>query len=198
MRRLFPLLLLLALAPACAAPMAGENIETALRGTTFDRVGDYKVGPADTLQIKVFGEEALSGAYVVAPSGMVQFPLIGFVVAQGMTQVQLAQSLESRLRPFIKEARVVVSVAEAQSYQVYFSGEVSTRGARELKQKTSLLQGLILAGGLTDYASGRIYLIRRVGDNDIKRYVTTYKELLRGRRTLDFLYLERGDIVHAE
>jgi protein involved in polysaccharide export with SLBB domain len=93
---------------------------------------------------------------------------------------------------------VTVSVSDAESFQIYFSGEVAIRGGRNLKGRTSLLQGLVLAGGLTDFASGQIYLIRRVGETEVKRYVTTYKDLLRGRKTLDFYYLERGDIIHAE
>src|SRR5690606_18415333 len=140
----------------------------------------------------------LSGQYIVAPSGNIQFPLIGFVPAQGLGQVQLSQRIEKSLQSFVKNAHVVVSVNDSLSYKVFFSGELQNRGARELKAKTTILQGIILAGGLTDFASGNIYLIRQVGDNDIKRYRTTFKELLRGRKVLDFLYLERGDIVHAE
>jgi len=188
----------LLVAMGCTRPMATEDIDSIARGNTFDRVGDYKIGPADGLSIKVFGEESLSGNYVVAPSGMVQLPLIGFIQAQGLTEVQFAQKIERLLRPIVKESRVTVSVSDAESFQIYFSGEVAIRGGRNLKGRTSLLQGLVLAGGLTDFASGQIYLIRRVGETEVKRYVTTYKDLLRGRKTLDFYYLERGDIIHAE
>ncbi len=191
-------LLVMLLAVACTRPMATEDIDTIAKGGTFDRVGDYKIGPGDALTVKVYGEESLSGDYVVAPSGMLQLPLIGFTQAQGLTQVQLAQKVEQQLRSFVREARVAISVTDALSFEVYFSGEVATRGARILKGRTTLLQGVILAGGLTDFAAGQIYLIRRVGDHDVKRYVTSYKDLLRGRKGLDFYYLERGDIIHAE
>jgi polysaccharide export outer membrane protein len=183
---------------ACAPTMPSEDLEKIVRGSTFDRVGDYKIGASDSLTIRVFGEDALSGSFVVTPSGTIQFPLIGFVKAGGLTAVQLARFLEINLRPFVREAKVAVSIADTLSYRVFFSGEIQTRGVRELRTKTSVLEGVILAGGLTDFASGRIYLIRRIDERVVRRYVTTYDALLKGRKLFDAIYLERGDIIHAE
>ena len=197
-RSLFLWVGILVVVTSCAGAMVGEELETAVRGDTFDRIGDYKIGPADALNIRVFGEEALSGSYIVAPSGTIQVPLVGFVKTQGLTQVQLARQLEIILKPFVREPRVAVSLNDTQSYRVFFSGEFQARGVRELKAKTSILEGVILAGGLTDFASGKIYLLRRIGERNVKRYVTTFEALLRGRKILDSIYLERGDILHAE
>jgi polysaccharide export outer membrane protein len=183
---------------SCFAPMASQDMSLALNGATFSKVGDYRIGPGDALNLRVFGEDAVSGDYVVAPSGMIQLPLVGYVIAQGMSQVQLAQKLEQVLRPFVKDPKVAVSISSSASFVVYFSGEVANRGPRELKFRTNLLQGLVLAGGLNDLASGRIYLIRTTNDRDVRRYSTTFKELLRGSNNLDFVYLERGDVIHAD
>lgn len=183
---------------ACAPSMSGEKIEMAQRGSTFDRIGDYKIGPSDILAVKVFGEESLSGQYAVTPSGLIQFPLIGFVSCKGLTPEQLSRRLETQLRPFVKVPKVVVSIGDPASFRVFFSGEVTNRGGRELKTKTSLLEGLLLAGGLTDFSSGKIYLIRRVNDREVKRYVTEYSDILRGKKGLDNFFLERGDIIHAD
>jgi polysaccharide biosynthesis/export protein len=182
----------------CIAPMASQDMSLALNGSTFSRLGDYRIGPGDVLNLRVFGEDAVSGEYVVAPSGMIQLPLVGYVIAQGMSQVQLAQKLEQVLKSFVKDPKVAVSIASSGSFVVYFSGEVLTRGPRELKFRTNLLQGLVLAGGLTELSSGRIYLIRNTNEREVRRYSTTFKELLRGSNNLDFVYLERGDIVHAD
>lgn len=189
---------LLLLINSCISPMSSQDMSLALSGATFSKVGDYRIGPGDVLNLRVFGEDAVSGEFVVAPSGMIQLPLVGFVIAQGMTQVQLAQKLEQVLKPFVKDPKVAVSIASSGSFVVYFSGEVANRGPRELKFRTNLLQGLVLAGGLNDMANGRIYLIRTANERDVRRYSTTFKELLRGSNNLDFVYLERGDIIHAD
>lgn len=182
----------------CFAAMPSEELSNLVRGETFDRIGEYRIGSADQLNIRVFGEDSLSGQYVVTPSGTVQLPLVGFVKASGLTQVQLARHLEGALRPFVREPRVAVSLADSQSYRVFFSGEVQARGARELKAKTSILEGVIMAGGLSEYASGKIFLIRRISDRQVKRYETSFDDLLSGRDAADSIYLERGDIIHAE
>ncbi len=183
---------------SCIAPMNSQDMSLALNGATFSKIGDYRIGPGDVLNLRVFGEDAVSGEYAVAPSGMIQLPLVGYVIAQGMSQVQLAQKLEQVYRPFVKDPKVAVSIASAGSFVVYFSGEVLNRGPRELKFRTNVLQGLVMAGGLSDMASGRIFLIRTTSDRDVRRYSTSFKELLRGSSNLDFVFLERGDVIHAD
>ncbi len=183
---------------ACFSAMNSQDLALAVSGPTFTKVGDYRIGPGDELELRVFGEESVSGSYVVAPSGMIQLPLVGYVIAQGMSQVQLAQKLEMVLKPFVRDPKVAVSVTSAASFVVFFSGEVQTRGPKELKFRANVLQGLVMAGGLSTLASGKIYLIRTINDHEVRRYSTSYRELLRGGKDLDFVYLERGDIIHAE
>ncbi len=192
------LMMVFQMVTSCISVMPAQDIRHAQIGPTFSKIGDYRIGPGDELLVRVFGEEAFSGTYVVAPSGMIQIPLVGYVIAGGMTQVQLAQKLELVMKPFVRDAKVAISVTAANSYVVYFSGEVLSRGPKELRSKTNILQGLILAGGLTNFASGDVFLIRTVGEQQVKRYQTTFKELLKGGDALDFLYLERGDIVHVD
>ncbi len=183
---------------SCAPLMPSDDIESMAKGTTFDRSGDYKVGPADQLAIRVYGDETLSGTFIVGPSGSIQYPLVGSVPVQGLTQVQIAQRLEQLLKPYLKSSRVVVSQATSQSYRIFFSGEFVGKGSRELSAKTTVLQGISLSGGLTDFATGKIYIIRRYGENDVRRYQVYYPDLLRGKKSLDFVYLERDDVLVAE
>jgi polysaccharide export outer membrane protein len=178
--------------------MPSDDIESMTKGTTFDRSGDYKIGPADQLAIKVYGDESLSGTFVVGPSGTIQFPLVGAVPVQGFTQAQVAQRLEQLLKPYLKSSRVIVSQAAAQSYRIFFSGEFAAKGVKELGAKTTVLQGITLGGGLTDFATGKIYIIRRYSENDVRRFQVYYPDLLRGKKSLDFIYLERDDILVAE
>ncbi len=183
---------------SCAPLMPSDDIQSMPKGSTFDRSGDYKVGPADQLTIKVYGDESLSGPYVVGPSGTIQFPLVGTVPVHGLTQIQISQRLEQLLKPYVKTAKVIVSGANAQSFRVYFSGEFASKGIKDLASKTSILQAIVLAGGLTDFATGKIYIVRRYSDNDVKRFRFYYPDALRGKSSLDFIYLERDDILIAE
>ena len=170
----------------------------AMAGGTFNRVGDYVISANDQVSIKVYGQDSLTGTYVVSSSGIVTFPIIGFVPAAGLTSLQLTERLQKALKPFVKNPLVTIAIAGKDSYTIYFSGEVAKPGSATLQTRTTILQGIALAGGLTRYASGRIVLLRTDQTGSVRRYATTYFKILAGRDGLDRLVLERGDIVHAE
>jgi polysaccharide export outer membrane protein len=198
MRRAITLIMLVWTIAGCAPTIVAFDLTKAMAGTTFNRQGDYIIGGTDQLSVKVFGEEKMSGPYTVAPTGVLSFPLIGFIQAEGLTSIQLEGKLQQALRPYIKSPRVTVVVTSRDSYQVFFSGEVTRPGALKLENKTTLVQGLAAAGGLTKFASGRIVLLRHFADGQVQRYATTHQQLLSGKNRLDRFVLERGDVVHAE
>ncbi len=191
-------LCLVLLAQGCAPTIPAEDLSLAMAGNTFNRIGDYVISANDQIAVKVFGQDNLTGSYVVSPTGAVTFPLVGFVQAGGLTTAQLQDRLQKGLKPYVKNPLVSVTVAGRDSYQVFFSGELARPGAVTMQSRTTLLQGIALAGGLSRYSSGRIVLLRQTPTGAIKRYATTYYKLLTGKNGLDRFMLERGDIVHAE
>jgi polysaccharide biosynthesis/export protein len=190
--------LIAVLSARCAPAIPAPDMSQAMAGQTFNRVGDYVISANDQVNVKVYGQEALTGTYVVAASGIMTVPIIGFVQASGLTSLQLTDKLQRALKPFVKNPLVTVSVAGKDSYQVYFSGELTKPGGVVLQTRTTLLQGIALAGGLTRYATGRIVLLRQDANGAVRRFATTYFRILSGGDGLDRLVLERGDIVHAE
>mgnify|MGYP006274790051 CR=1 FL=1 len=190
--------IILCLCLSCSAAIPAQDLSKALSGTTFNRVGDYVISANDQINVKVFGQDNLTGNYVVSPTGMLTMPLVGFVTAAGRTTVQLTDSLQKALKPFVKNPIITVNVAGRDSFQVYFSGEVGRPGEINLQRSTTLLQGLAMAGGLTRFASGRVVLLRQSGGGVMQRYATTFYKLLSGKDQLDRFLLERGDYIHVE
>ncbi len=188
----------LLMAEGCAPTIPAEDMSLAMAGNTFNRIGDYVISANDQVSVKVFEQDNLSGTYVISPTGALTLPLLCFVQAAGLTSAQLTDKLQKGLRPYVKNPIVTVSVAGRDSYQIYFSGELLRPGAVTMQSRTTLLQGIAVAGGLTRYASGRVVLLRQSGTGAIQRFATTYYKLLSGRNGLDRFVLERGDIIHAE
>ncbi len=183
--------------PACTPTITAQNLSEAITGGTFTRQGEYKIGGTDELTVKVYNDDSLSGQYTVSPTGVMTFPLIGFIEAAGLTTLQLTLNLEKALKPYIKNPKLTIAVNSRKSYQVYFSGEVNKPGAVNLESHTTLLQGISVAGSLTKFASGRIVIIRPT-PKGTARYATSYFDLLSGADHVDLFTLERGDVVHAE
>ena len=183
---------------ACASRIPADPI-TQLQGTkTFTRQGTFMIGPGDQLDIFVFGEERLSGRFTISPTGILAFPLIPSFNAAGLSSTQLTKRLELALDSYIKAPRVAVSLPSVRSFQVFFNGEFKKVGALNLTSETNLLQALSLAGGLTDFASGRIVVIRQIGNSKVKRYAVEYSDILTGDKFVDAITVETGDVIIAE
>ena len=109
---------------------------------------DYRLGGGDTLQITVFGESDLTGAYPVSASGGVDMPLIGSVRAAGLTVPQLQQQLAQRLDArAVKSPNVTISIT---TYRPFFIlGEVKNPGSYPYVPNMTVLTAVAIAGGFT-------------------------------------------------
>lgn len=122
----------------------------------------YLIGPEDVLEISVWRNAEISKVVTVRPDGRISLPLIGDVQAAGLTPEELKESIVNKLLEYQQSAIASVIVQEVNSYRVFVLGEVKTPGMYQLKNSTTVLQVLALAGGFTEYASkSRIILVRK-------------------------------------
>ncbi|MCX6131509.1 MAG: polysaccharide biosynthesis/export family protein [Proteobacteria bacterium] len=190
--------LIMFLFSACSLRIPADDISQLQAGKTFTRQGNFLIGQGDELDIAVYGEEKLSGRYVISPAGILVFPLIAPINTLGMTTAQLTKRLESALEGLVKNPRVTAALRGVRSFTVFFAGEVGRIGAVPLTSETSLLQATVLAGGPTAFATGRIVIIRQFGNNRFRRFSLRYEDILTGESLLDNVGLESGDVVYFE
>ena len=111
-----------AAAPGAGAPMAEVATDTPL-------VGAQTLGSGDVFEVRVVGEEDLSGAYRVASDGSVAFPFCGRVAVGGRTAPETSETLTSCLAAgFLKSPQVTVFLKECNSKKVFVFGEVQKPG----------------------------------------------------------------------
>jgi polysaccharide export outer membrane protein len=124
----------------------------------FDQA--YYIGPKDVLDITVYRETDLSGKFSVSPDGVITFPLIGQVKAQGYTTAELSDVMRHLLsQGYLVNPQVSVEVAVYQSQQVLTLGAVQNPGHFYLGGKTTLLEMLSRAGGLSHHDGQSHFLI---------------------------------------
>jgi len=125
----------------------------------------YVIGPEDVLEIAVWGNTDLSRLVPVRPDGKISLPLLSDVDAAGLTPMELRTALTKSLARFVADPIVSVIVREVHSFKVTVIGEVKTPGRYEVRSRTTVLDVLAMAGGLSQYAArGRITVLRREGD----------------------------------
>jgi polysaccharide export outer membrane protein len=155
----------------------------------------YVIGPEDVLNIHVWKEEALSRTVPVRMDGKISLPLIDDVQAAGYTARQLKEVLTKRLKEFIDNPNVSVTVVEANSYKVYVSGQVRTPGVYRLRSETTILQIIPMAGGFTDWANQKKILIIRKENGKEKRITVNYKKIVKGDTAESNIILKAGDTI---
>lgn len=122
---------------------------------------DYIIGPEDILEITVWKNADLSKQVQVRPDGRISLPLLGDISAVAKTPVQLTEEISAGLRAYMESPTVSIMVKEVNSYQIYVLGEVNKPGKYPLKSKTTLLQGITVAGGFTAMAARNKIVIFR-------------------------------------
>jgi hypothetical protein len=90
---------------------------------------------------------------------------------------------------------VTVIVMEANSFQVYISGEVRNPDVYRLRSETSLLQIIPIAGGFTDWANQKKILIIRNENGKEKRIKVNYKKIVNGDDPSSNIVLKAGDTI---
>ena len=156
---------------------------------------DYMIGPEDVLEISVWQEEELNREVLVRPDGGISFPLAGDIQVAGKTAREVRDDVTGRVREYIPDAVVNVSVVEVSGYRIYVIGQVNNPGQFTIGRYVDVVQALTLAGGLTPFAAERrIRVIRRVGETE-EVYPFNYASVKRGRGLDQNLLLQSGDVV---
>ena len=158
---------------------------------------DYIIGPEDVLEITVWRNQDLSKVVAVRPDGRISMPLIGDVTAVGRTPSQLTEEIASRLKEFKENPSIAIVVKEVNSYAVFILGEVQRPGKYPLKSKTTLLQGITIAGGFTPTAARNKMVLFRFLDNGTgdERMKASYDDIVLRDGSRQNVELKPGDTV---
>lgn len=123
---------------------------------------NYRLGSGDKMKITVYGEDDLSGEFLVDGSGQVQFPLLGQVNAAGLTVHEFVAELTQQLgAKYLRDPRVSVEIENYRPF--YIMGEVNKPGEYPFENGLNVLGAIALAGGYTYRADDNDVYIRRNG-----------------------------------
>ncbi len=160
-------------------------------------VKEYRIGPKDLLEITVFELPELNQTVRVSEDGSISLPLLGQVAIGGMAKDAVEQKLASLLEEkYLKNARVTVFIREYQSQRAAVIGAVGKPGMYELIGRTTLLQLISKAGGLTDRASKEMFVLREAKNGVRARIAIDLDDLInKGNQKYD-IPLQANDTVN--
>ena len=155
----------------------------------------YVIGPGDILKISVWKEEGMQLEVLVRPDGGITYPLAGEIQAGGLSTKALSDELVRKLKKYIPNPSVTVSVLQSVSNKIYVIGKVNRPGEFTATGYMDVLQALTMAGGLTPYAdSDEIKIIRRTEKGNMMM-LFDYDEVVSGEQLDMNIILKAGDTV---
>jgi polysaccharide export outer membrane protein len=158
---------------------------------------NYVIGPGDSLNIQVWRNPEISSSVPVRPDGKITAPLIEDLPAMGKDSTSLARDIEKALEKYIRDPIVTVIVTGfvgPYSEQIRVIGEAARPQALPYKQKMTLLDLMIVVGGITDFADGNGASILRTSEGN-KQYGVRLKDLLRNGDVSANVDMKPGDIL---
>ena len=162
--------------------------------------------PGDSLSISVLQDPKLDRTVIVDPLGEIAFPLAGHIRVKGLTPVAVENILKSKLKDNYRDDALDVTVALANAPKdqpeedlkprIFVTGEVTRPGYYVVRQSTTLMQAIALAGGLGPYAAKRrIQVRRRAAGGDETIFVFNYKAYEAGADLEGNVVLHKGDVI---
>lgn len=153
---------------------------------------DYIIGIGDVVELRLFGKENRLYQLPVERSGVITLPDIGAIAVAGMTFESMGKMLLERIAKQKIGVEATVSMGPLRSIQVFLMGDVNKPGAYTVDALTTVMNSLLVGGGIRPTGSMRKIEIRRQG-KVVSRY-DVYDAMLNGGAKGD-IRLQSGDTI---
>jgi polysaccharide export outer membrane protein len=157
---------------------------------------NFVIGPSDVLAISVWKEPEITRTVTVRRDGKISLPLVGELVASGLTTQQLQQTVTEKLQSYLASPEVTVIVQEARSKSVTVIGQVLKPGSYDLSKSMKVLDVLALSGGFRDFAKvTKIFVVRTTPEGSVQQLKFNYKRVIKGRDLTENIELQPNDTI---
>lgn len=192
-----------------------ESPETPER-IPYNQIDNLRIKPGDLLTIRVSASEQEAAqpfnltqsvaaperiggnvqleTYMVSQEGTIEFPVVGTVNVEGLTNFELADKIKSEISEYVRDPIINVRVL---NFQVSVLGEVNRPGTFTIEDDhISLPKALGLAGDLTIYGKRNNVLVMREENGE---KINTYLDLTDPRVVNSpYFNLRQNDVVYVE
>ncbi|MDR1864969.1 MAG: polysaccharide biosynthesis/export family protein [Bacteroidales bacterium] len=183
---------------ATYTPCIREGDILAIQVSSLDKASNEMFNPVTqinsaTQSVGIIAPQPVVGYTVHA--GKIALPLLGDVVAAGLTSKELSTLLTDQLQKHLKSPTVTVRIA---NYTVSVLGEVNRPALYSIpNERMTLPEAIALAGDLTMYGKRKNILVARKIDDGTRQFARvdiTKRDIF----TSPYYYLRSGDMVYVE
>ena len=162
-------------------------------------VASYKMAVGDQLQINVWKNPELSLIEPIRPDGKISMPLIGDVLAVGLTPEELAARIEAKLSNYVKAPNVTVILTNLQGHaflsRIRVTGSVTSNISMQYFQGMTVLDAVLEAGSVDLYADANSTKLHRRTKKGAVSYDIRLKDIMEEGDMTTNIQLLPGDII---
>ena len=198
MRFTILLILIVVLAGLTSAGYAQQHTDSNVLAHAYGD-SEFRLGPDDVIEVSVYQDKELNRTVPVRPDGKISLPLIGEMPASGKSVTELQKEIAQRLKQYVSDPTVTVVVKEVNSPKVSVLGEVKKPGMYKIKDRSTVLDAVALAGGFTEYAKRTKVTLIRIGSNgQPQQFQINVDDQLKGRVKGDLFYILPYDKIYVQ
>lgn len=159
---------------------------------------DYIIGPGDQLQLFVWRNPELSATVKVRPDGRISVPLVEDLNVAGKTPSTVGREVEQKLSNYVKDpiaTIIMVDFVGPLDRQVRIVGEAAKPQSIFYRSDMTVLDVLIQAGGLTQFAAGNRSTLIRTLNGKAQTYRVRLDDLIKDGDITANVPLAPGDVL---
>lgn len=162
-------------------------------------VAAYRIGVDDVVKVSVWRNPELEVTAPVRPDGHISVPLVGDVAAGGRTTSEVAGDIKTRLAQFVQEPQVTVILTDLRSHEylsrVRVTGAVKQPVSIPYRQGMTVLDAVLAAGGVTEFAAPNRAGLYRQGDAATHSYSVELGKILDHGELATNYPVAPGDVI---
>ena len=162
-------------------------------------VDEYYIGVDDEVQVNVWKHPDLSITVPVRPDGKITVPLVGEILAGGKKPIEVAENITKKLALYIREPHVSVILVALRSHEflsrVRITGAVRTPRSLNFRQGMTVLDIVLEAGGLNEFASANSAKLFRKINGKVESIDIDLFDILNDGQMKTNIAIEPGDIL---
>lgn len=168
------------------------GLSTFASPTDIPVIGDYLLGPGDTLRVSIWGQVQEIFPITIDAEGKVLLPKVGPLYLWGMKFSDAENLIKESLLKAYTNIQVSVSIGRIRGIKVFVLGETQKPGAYTVSALSNAFHALYAAGGPTKLGSMRNIKLMHKNSPDLP--IDLYNMLLSGDNTQDYK-VHANDII---
>jgi len=156
----------------------------------------FTIGKGDVVQISIRDHPELSGRVGVSIKGEIILPLTNDIVeADGLTLDQLQEELVTKMKRYVKEPVINVTIVEYRSKVFYVLDEGGATPYTISRANFTLRDALFTSDWGSNRALGRVLVMRPAKHNPIVKKIDAFDIVYRGKLKNN-IKIENGDVIY--